>query len=308
MQLQLTGASLLLSALLPGLAAATGFDCAHINVEGYKYDLSSLDGVHELYHVKETENWTTNTTYVLNICNILHKAANRPEGKCGTSRNICGFVNEIPKDGNGGTSFGFPIVGLDHAGAGSKDPKFTRLDKIDENMQGVRVELGGGEYTGDHNDEKAKDASAQIDFQCDPDRSGLEGLNTRDDPKERRDEGDSTRGRSLEFKSFDLTDDDKYLLKLEWKTRYACDDYQRGKNGSSGWGFFTWLIIILFFAIATYLIFGSWLNYNRYGARGWDLLPHADTLRDVPYIFQDWVKRVINTLQGSSSRGGYSAV
>lgn len=87
MQLQLTGASLLLSALLPGLAAATGFDCGHINVEGYKYDLSSLGGVHELYHVKETEEWTTNTTYVLNICNILHKAANRPEGKCGTSRN-----------------------------------------------------------------------------------------------------------------------------------------------------------------------------------------------------------------------------
>lgn len=153
-------------------------------------------------------------------------------------------MNEIPKDGNGGTSFGFPIVGLDHAGAGSKDPLFTRLNKIDENMQGVRVELGGGEYTGDHNDEKAKDASARIDFQCDPDRSGLEGLNTRDDPKERRDEGESTRGRSLGFKSFDLTDDDKYLLKLEWKTRFACDDYQRGKNGSSSWGFFTWLIIM----------------------------------------------------------------
>jgi hypothetical protein len=86
MRLQSTGASLLLS-LLPGLAAATGFDCAHINVDGYKYDLSSLGGVHELYHINETEQWTTNTTYVLNICNILNKAANRPEGKCGTSKN-----------------------------------------------------------------------------------------------------------------------------------------------------------------------------------------------------------------------------
>jgi hypothetical protein len=157
---------------------------------------------------------------------------------------VCGFVNESPKDGNGGTSFGFPIVGLDHAGAGSKDPKFTRLSKIDENMQGVRVELGGGEYKGDHNDEKAKDASAQIDFQCDPDRSGLEGLSTRDDPMERRDEGGDSTRRSLQFKSFDHTEDDKYVLKLDWKTRYACDDYQRDRIGSSHWGFFTWMIIM----------------------------------------------------------------
>jgi hypothetical protein len=87
MRLQSTGASLLLSTFLSGLAAATGFDCAHLNVDGYKYDFSSLGGVHELYHIDETEQWTTNTTYVLNICNILNKAANRPEGKCGSSKN-----------------------------------------------------------------------------------------------------------------------------------------------------------------------------------------------------------------------------
>lgn len=71
------------------------------------------------------------------------------------------------------------------------------------------------------------------------------------------------------------------------------------------------LLINLFSAflfIAAYLIFGSWLNYNRYGARGWDLLPHGDTIRDIPYIFQDWLRRVVNTLQGAGSRGGYSAV
>lgn len=67
-------------------------------------------------------------------------------------------------------------------------------------------------------------------------------------------------------------------------------------------------VVSLFLCIAAYLIFGSWLNYNRYGARGWDLLPHGDTLRDIPYIFKDWVRSVINTLQGSGSRGGYSAV
>lgn len=64
----------------------------------------------------------------------------------------------------------------------------------------------------------------------------------------------------------------------------------------------------VFLSVAAYLIFGSWLNYNRYGARGWDLVPHGDNLRDIPYIFQDWFRRVVNSLSGSGSRGGYSAV
>lgn len=64
----------------------------------------------------------------------------------------------------------------------------------------------------------------------------------------------------------------------------------------------------VFLGTAAYLIFGSWLNYNRYGARGWDLVPHGDTIRDIPYLLKDWTRRVLNTVQGSGSRGGYSAV
>lgn len=60
--------------------------------------------------------------------------------------------------------------------------------------------------------------------------------------------------------------------------------------------------------ISAYLIFGSWLNYTRYGARGWDLLPHSDAIRDVPYLMQDFTRKVLNTVQNSGSRGGYSAV
>lgn len=63
-----------------------------------------------------------------------------------------------------------------------------------------------------------------------------------------------------------------------------------------------------FMGIAAYLIFGSWLNYNKYSARGWDLVPHSETIRDVPYLFRDWIRRVVNTIQGGGSRGGYSAV
>lgn len=118
------------------------------------------------------------------------------------------------------------------------------------------------------------------------------------------------------------------VLRLTWHTKYACeglpaDEYPQSEH----WGFFTWLVILwvfhdypncrvlvltvccsVFLATATYLIFGSWLNYNRYGARGWDLLPHGDTIRDIPYLLKDWMRRVMNTVQGTGSRGGYSTI
>ena len=59
--------------------------------------------------------------------------------------------------------------------------------------------------------------------------------------------------------------------------------------------------------MAAYLIFGSWLNYSRHGARGWDLLPHGDAIRDLPYLMKDWARRVVSTVQGGGGRG-YSAV
>ena len=64
----------------------------------------------------------------------------------------------------------------------------------------------------------------------------------------------------------------------------------------------------VFMGVAAYLIFGSWLNYNRYSARGWDLVPHSETIRDIPYLFRDWVRRVVGTIRGGGSRGGYSVL
>ncbi|OAA76046.1 Autophagy-related protein 27 [Akanthomyces lecanii RCEF 1005] len=111
------------------------------------------------------------------------------------------------------------------------------------------------------------------------------------------------------------TEKDADILRLTWHTKYACEkrddndveDPEKPASGGS-WGFFTWVFIVGFLGTAAYLIFGSWLNYNRYGARGWDLLPHGDTIRDIPYLLKDWVRRVLNTVQGAGSRGGYSAV
>ena len=117
------------------------------------------------------------------------------------------------------------------------------------------------------------------------------------------------------------------VLRLEWETTHACENSSAPTNSSSSghWGFFTWFIIMyvlvmsvvvfrltenisVFLGVAAYLIFGSWLNYNRLGTTGFDSVPHADTIRDLPYLFRDWMRRVVDTVQGGHSRAGYSAV
>ncbi|KAJ5704158.1 hypothetical protein N7493_011296, partial [Penicillium malachiteum] len=316
MRIQSHRAPLLLSALLSGFASAVSFKCSDIKTSDHTFDLSGLKGTHEVFHSSnETAGFVTNTTYVLNICDVLHGAANRGKLTCGTTRNVCGFPKKYRNDSHQIIEGVFPVAGLDHVGEGSKDPVATPLREINEDEEGLRLRMSGGEYPVET--DKTRPAAAIIDFVCDPDRSGLEGVPSIQDENgdkdmRRRDGEDAVRDPSLTVKSFGPDADDTYILKLDWRTRYACYDYQGGNSGdansSQHWGFFTWMIILVFLCVAAYLIFGSWLNYNRYGARGWDLLPHGDTLRDVPYIFQDWVRRVVNTLQGSGSRGGYSAV
>lgn len=85
--MRLQSASYLLSTLLPSLVSATGFDCAHVKLDNYKYDLSPLKGVHEITHSATTDDFATNTTYRLNICNILGKNARLGDASCESSRN-----------------------------------------------------------------------------------------------------------------------------------------------------------------------------------------------------------------------------
>ncbi|GAP83661.1 putative autophagy-related protein 27 [Rosellinia necatrix] len=160
-----------------------------------------------------------------------------------------------------------------------------------------------------------------------------DGKDGKDDEGEGEGEGDENappkevqlgieKNPSLVFDGYGPSDGDTNVdvLHLTWSSKYVCesraDDGEGGGGGNDGdvkrpgshWGAFTWIVLLFFLGTAAYLIFGSWLNYNRYGARGWDLLPHGDTIRDIPYLMKDWVRRVLNTVQGSGSRGGYSAV
>lgn len=165
----------------------------------------------------------------------------------------------------------YPIVGYEPLGGGKKDIELSRLKKGDDGgREGLSVKMSGGGYYIPPNETKKKNTAAVINFYCDPDRTGLEGLENIQDPSTpeedpsppedeeqvkkvllARDDDDSAPGpNSLLFKSFE-PEDDVYVLRLNWYTRYGCDDYVKDHpngdeltNTGSHWGFFTWLIIM----------------------------------------------------------------
>ncbi|RMZ75456.1 hypothetical protein DV738_g5472, partial [Chaetothyriales sp. CBS 135597] len=288
----------------------SAIDCKQpIPVKGKKYDFSHLDQVHTLWSIDDSEKPViTNTTWKVNICRPLKY--DKEEGK-----QQCPLGSNNPDHEGEGDQVFIPVAGSFAAESGkSSEPKWTNLNNENAKDDILELELKGGKY-------QKIDTRAVIKFQCDPSTSGntdSRGDGDNNDSKEKRneDEGKKNEGKSsggdLTFVSFEAEGDESgkayWTLRLNWKTKYVCEHYDDDSDKSKGWGFFTWFILILFLGIASYLIFGSWLNYNRYGARGWDLVPHGDTIRDIPYLVKDWGRKVVDTVTGPGSRGGYAAV
>ncbi|KAF2660001.1 hypothetical protein K491DRAFT_688600 [Lophiostoma macrostomum CBS 122681] len=334
-----TLSSLFLS--LTGPAAA--FDCKDIQAQGQHFNLGTLGGPHKLHWVDEhlEVERRYNYTFDIDICQKLawHKGGTK-ETECRHGTRICAYQEETNLLTDNTTLQPIEIAGTYTTGAHRLiDARFELFRKTgshaDADREGFRAELHGGRFPFDDS-RKGLDQQAIIEFVCDAERTGLEG-NEKDDgekqdgddekdddeKKDKDKDSSASLGRreskcedsdaSLRFCGYDTEDaaegKDKKVrtLRLEWRTKYACENAP-DDTPRSHWGFFTWFIIILFLATAAYLIFGSWLNYNRYGARGWDLLPHGDAIRDIPYVLKDCARKVKDSVQGPGSRGGYSAV
>ena len=203
------------------------------------------------------------------------------------------------------------------------DPKVKRLkgsDSTADNMkEGVRLTIGGG-----HLDERKQ--KAVIEFTCLKDGASTRNNNfaSEEDGDGKDDDSESKHpewkaagktddgvGGEIEFASYgEETDRKEDVLRLNWRTPFGCEDAASSGNDTSsgGWGFFSWFFFIVFMGLLAFVLFTAWINYTRHGARGWDLLPYSDTIRDVPYILGDWGRKIVSTLNGGGSRGGYSAV
>ena len=155
-----------------------------------------------------------------------------------------------------------PIAGSFATSTGrSLEPKFTRLEDIpDLDSKGLRIELNGGTY-------KKQRQRAIIDMTCDPHRTGNErrdivfreeieerdddeGDKDKDGEKDDEGDGDGDEKRSLHFVSYGEDADSggkQRTLRLDWRTKYACEDYEEDDDGgskSTHWGFFTWFIVL----------------------------------------------------------------
>ncbi len=150
---------------------------------------------------------------------------------------------EIHEDGTDEIKATIPIAGnYVHESGRTLDPKITRLKSGDHEVEGILVELHGGQYT---SESKTRKQQAVIEFVCDRGRSGLEGEPTeerqkRDDEPPKDEEDDNTR--SLQFKSYGPVDNID-VLRLKWLTERACET-DEGEGESNHWGFFTWVIVL----------------------------------------------------------------
>nr|OQO26759.1 hypothetical protein B0A51_05643 [Rachicladosporium sp. CCFEE 5018] len=314
--------------VLPTAISALTLDCKNIRIDKQSFNLNPLAGPKTVHFQSYEPPSIANTTYTIDICTRLPTVKDVPNARqCPGGTRVCGVksIYSIGGDGKGLVEQVVPIAGEYAASNGrGLEPKVERLKDAssheDAKREGLRVELNGGKYP---DNKSGKAQKAIIEFICDRDVDGTEGFGEekteRDDDDDRDDDGsrlpDLDKGKSLQFVSYKSEGDDQTgVLRLSWKTRYACEGeadkapVKAPGSKSSGWGVFTWFLIIFFLLIASYIIFGSWLNYNRYGARGWDLIPHGDTIRDLPYLVKDFASSTMGRLKVGESRGGYSAV
>jgi hypothetical protein len=134
----------------------------------------------------------------------------------------------------------------------------------------LRLEFNGGEHA------KVRQ-KAIVEFVCDHDKTGLEGLkaDTVGEKRRRQEDGgkgdeepalpDPNAGKSLQLRTYRVestggsgstSDEEVGVLRLEWFTKYACEDTPTGgkkeedkipaggETSTKGWGGFTWFLVM----------------------------------------------------------------
>ncbi|KAK5107523.1 hypothetical protein LTR62_001053 [Meristemomyces frigidus] len=336
----------LLLLLLPTCISAVTLDCEHIRVSKKSFDLSPLGGPKTVHYQQYLPPTISNTTFTLDLCKPLKRLSDLPkEEQCPSGTRVCGVEERFNTIEHTRQIDGVRAIAgefsTSHGSGRALDPKVERLkESSNAEMEGLRIELNGGRYPDQRGGVTQK---VVIELHCDAKLTGNEGFEDAEEKmgldvdsyggmRRRADDDDDDddvdgpelpdldKGKSLQFISYksEGSDPATEVLRLTWKTKYACENAAdlppsdgedpKKKKSSGGWGFFTWFIIVFFLLVASYIIFGSWLNYNRYGARGWDLIPHGDALRDLPYVAKEWVGGLVERVKGGGARGGYSAV
>jgi hypothetical protein len=249
-----------------------------MGTQGVHFNFEKLGGPH-VVHWKEDDlehDFEYKYNFTLDLCKALKSECHNGARVCGMRENI-----DLSQEGNSSTITPIDIAGTYKAYNGREiEAKFELLrnskSNSDAGREGLRTVLHGGRLPFD--DKKTGlDQRAIIEFVCDKERTGLEGDETDggksgsdkegdkkddekkgDDKKEeekrmsRRGEGSKDQcedsDASLRFCGYKVENLEKdkkaRTLRLEWRTKYACEDTPADKPASSHWGFFGWFFIM----------------------------------------------------------------
>ena len=255
--------------LVPSLATAISLDCSAARDDGVSFNFKTLEGPHALYRIKEHPNGIINTTFTIDICRPLQKQKGVPKEEdcpnnsrgrpaslffcCALLRlTVSSAVCAIERLDNLVENLTtiidtIPIAGeFSHSLGGALDPKWTRMksspSNTDKAKEGIRLEMSGGK---DSDGQKQK---AIVEFLCDTSERDDErrvllvtedeedGENG-DDRDEKGEEVDDQHGGKLKLVSWDVEKGTK-VLRLDWITKYGCEDAKDDRTGSKGghWG------------------------------------------------------------------------
>ncbi|KAF8556390.1 hypothetical protein OG21DRAFT_1506664 [Imleria badia] len=277
---------LLLSAALHVAAQdsnSPSFDC-HFSVGELKYDLSELGGPKVLTRMRDSPPTTYEDELRFDLCADLTEVENRAaDDQCSSGTRAClTTINRKGDDPDRITA----VVRI--AVSSSLNVETSTVSS----PEGVAITLHGASYPPSSS---SVPQSLKISLTC------AEGTT---DPQ---------------FSSYE-----NGQVLVEWSSPAACgttgtpkeDEGSSGGGGKeedtpiesvgSGLGFFFLMLVLAF---AAYFIVGAYFNYSTYGARGWDLIPHRDFWREVPYMLQDVIAHLCSNVRTRrSSRGGYIAV
>ncbi|CAG8482682.1 5491_t:CDS:2 [Paraglomus occultum] len=97
-----------------------------------------------------------------------------------------------------------------------------------------------------------------------------------------------------------------HTLQIDWRSVHACGT-RISQPDSGGRSWFSKFLIFVFAVGSVYLFVGIAYNRHVYNAQGWDLIPHRDFWREVPYIAKEFMGYVFNSLR-KGGRPGYHHV
>ncbi|KAG5356478.1 Autophagy-related protein 27 [Yarrowia sp. C11] len=274
------------SAIFAHLAVAWAAASCQFNVDGKNYDLAAISGPKSVEYTIDTPPSQRKLEFVLDPCASLKQDKKKPaDEQCPDNTIVCGLgYILLPKEKD------FILSEVMPFGNGPA-PQYQPLKAGEEGDEGMSTSYG--------NPWGSEKLDVEVHYIC----------------------SDKEEGPKIENPGLGLNN----FYSILWKTPAACatdgskpkepvkepgktpdNDGESSKENPS-WGWFTWLFIIIVLGVAVYIIGNAWINYDRYGNAGVDLLPHADSLRDVPYLIRDLIAKVVGTFTGSS-RTGYSAV